>query len=322
MFDKESADKLRESLPSLDFHAEAENSELVQSYIDFYGLDFSSSSLAVRHVIGSYDCGSFKIVIQYFDVPLSEKKGTAFLLHGYFDHAGLYGHLIKHFLNNGIAVVIFDLPGHGLSSGPDASIESFRDYDRALLECLKLAEVQELSQPWILAGQSTGAATIIGSILEDDLAEKFEIAHYILLAPLVKPRHWGRSRFLFQISRWFVNSSKRSFARNSHDEEFLRFLQNSDAMQSRFLKRDWILAMIDYQKRFNAAKPRGLVLNIIQGSGDGTVAWEFNLPSLLDKFPNGQVHMVPGARHHLVNESPEFRNKVFALIDEILSEIE
>jgi alpha-beta hydrolase superfamily lysophospholipase len=34
------------------------------------------------------------------------------------------------------------------------------------------------------------------------------------------------------------------------------------------------------------------------------------------------VHMVPGARHHLVNESPEFRNKVFALIDEILSEIE
>ncbi len=319
MFEKSSADKIRESLLALDFNAKADNSELVRSYIDFYAMDFSSSSLPIRYVIGSFDSGPYKIVAQYFDVSPAAKRGTVFLLHGYFDHAGLYGNLIRHFLEQGFAVAIFDLPGHGLSSGKLASIESFRDYDRALLECLTIAETQQLSQPWILAGQSTGAAVIVDSILEDNLPEKFKIANYILLAPLVQPRYWGRSSILFQISRWFVSSTKRSFTQNSHDEEFLRFLENSDVLQARFVQTDWVHAMIDYLKRYKAAEPSDVALHIIQGSGDDTVDWESNLPSLLEKFPDGEVHMVPEARHHLVNESAEFRRKVFTLIDEILS---
>jgi alpha-beta hydrolase superfamily lysophospholipase len=322
MFNKSSAALIRDSLPELDFRSGAEPAAAIQSYIDFYGLDFSSSRLDIHHSLGTFQSASFTLVAQYFDVPLSSKRGTAFLLHGYFDHAGIYGNLIRHFLEQGIAVVVFDLPGHGLSSGAPASINSFREYSKALCDCLSLAEKQELSHPWILAGQSTGAAIIIDSLLEDNLHKRFKISHHILLAPLLKPRHWRRSSFFFQISRWFISASERNFTDNSHDQEFLRFLRENDVLQPRLLPRDWVLAMMDYMKRFRRARTSDAKLKIIQGSGDGTVAWETNLPELVEKFPASEIHMITDARHHLVNESAELRACVFGLIDEIISDID
>ena len=45
-----------------------------------------------------------------------EEKENVFLIsHGYYDHAGLYGHLIEHLLSRGWNVAIFDQIGHGLS---------------------------------------------------------------------------------------------------------------------------------------------------------------------------------------------------------------
>ena len=294
------------------------------AYKQHYGLNFSKLDMdlkSARSTIGTFSSGPYELVCQHFLPSLQPPRKTAFLLHGYFDHAGLYRHLIEHLLKRDIAVIIFDLPGHGLSSGTTASISSFHEYSSAFVECLTLAKQQQVASPWIAIGQSTGSAIIMDALLEKrleaEVAKGFSLQDFILLGPLLRPRQWLRSMILFSLSRLFVASTPRKFSKNSHDAEFLEFLKSKDELQSRILPRDWVLAMMDYINRFEASPRHEQSLQIIQGRGDGTVEWEKNIPKILEKFPGSKVHWVDEAGHHLVNESVPYREQVFALIDQI-----
>ena len=319
MFSKEDASRLRESLGPMDFLAPVSPGKLIQTYRDFYGLNFGSSRLTIVHHMGYLESADFKVVCQYFQVPLAEQRGTVFLVHGYFDHIGLYSHLIGYCLQSGFSVVAFDLPGHGLSSGVEASIVSFQQYCAVLLECAQTAQRQQVHSPWLLVGQSTGGAVIMDALLSNKLAERFSFDAYVLLAPLLRPRDWLKSKALFMMTRWFVQSTRRTFSRNSHDPEFLKFLQQSDSLQSRVLQRDWVLAMIDFQKRFARSPPSQQAVQIIQGSGDGTVDFDYNLPRILAKFSGSKSYMVSDAGHHLVNEAQPYRDRIFSLLTEIFN---
>ena len=318
MFTRTDAAQLRDSLAAIEFSGAGSSSPLLQKYRDYYSLSFSSPERAVSHIVGTLFSNGFTIVCQYFFVPSALQKGTAFLLHGYFDHTGIYGHLIQHCLRQGYAVVIFDLPGHGVSSGPAASIDSFRRYSAAFMQCLAVAEEQGVNRPWISIGQSTGAAVIMDSILDRALTDRFSIEKFVLLGPLLRPHNWMAGRLLFNLSRRFLHSTPRTFTDHSHDREFIDFIRGNDALQSQRLPRDWVLAMIDYHKRFAGAGSVEQPLHVIQGSGDDTVDWQYNLPQIMAKFTGSQTYMVTDARHHLVNESPEYRERIFTIIDKVI----
>lgn len=330
MFSKADANQLRNSIRGIKllsgsaepaFEIGTDAASYYRAYKEYYGLNFAeldSDLSGVRSSIGTFSSGPYELVCQHFVPAASPPRKTAFLLHGYFDHAGLYRHLIRHLLHQDIAVIIFDLPGHGLSSGAAASIGSFREYSAAFVACLQLAVVQRLPSPWIVIGQSTGGAVIMDALLEQKLQERFSFQHSILLGPLIRPRHWSRSKILFSLTKYFVASTPRKFSRNSHDTDFLKFLESEDELQSRILPRDWVHAMIEYINRFEKAPSQKKALQIIQGKGDGTVDWEQNVPAILKKFPGSQVHWIEEAGHHLVNESTPYRNRLFAILDSIL----
>lgn len=318
MFSQIDAERLRERLPALDFSGAANADSLLARYRSHYGLDVESGGLEASHQAGIIESSRYRLVCHYFSP--AAPRGNVFLLHGYFDHSGLYGHLIRHCLGLGYAVVIFDLPGHGLSSGEQASIDSFSRYCEALLDCLRLAQVKNLARPWHVIGQSTGGAILIDSLLHHDLQRHGQFERLILLAPLLRPCNWIRSLFLFRISHWLRRATRRTFTNNSHDRAFRDFLREHDALQCLQLPRDWVLALMDYLRRFRLARPCDTPLHIIQGTDDGTVDWVYNLARLEEKFPQTHIHMVEGARHHLVNESPAYRDDVFNLITDILME--
>jgi alpha-beta hydrolase superfamily lysophospholipase len=333
MFSKAKANQLRGNLECMKFLQSGGESSFelgaaaaqgYAAYKQYYGLNFSELNLelkSARSTSGTFSSGGYELVCQHFLPSTQTPRKTAFLLHGYFDHTGLYRHLIEHLLKRDIAVVIFDLPGHGLSSGATASISSFHEYSAALVECLVLAKQQQLATPWIAIGQSTGSAIIMDALLEKKLetgdAKQFLLQDFILLGPLLRPRQWLRSKILFSLSRLFAAATPRKFSKNSHDAEFLEFIKNKDELQSRTLPRDWVLAMMDYINRFEASPCHEQSLQLIQGRGDGTVEWEKNIPKILEKFPGSKVHWVDEARHHLVNEAAPYREQVFALIDQI-----
>ena len=317
MFSRQEAERLREQLTPLDLKEAAPESELLVRYRHHYGIDSESLGLHFVHHIGVIPSNEFSIVCQYFRLPKAG-TGTVFILHGYYDHVGLFSHLIQYCLGHGLSVVIFDLPGHGLSSGKSASIGSFQEYCEAFADCLGAAKSAALPRPWFAVGQSTGSAVVMDSFQHHKLQSFANFEQTILLCPLLYPVGWSLSRFMFYLTRWFLPEIKRSFARNSHDEDFLAFLRESDELQSMTLPTAWVAAMVEYQKRFLQADSHSAALQIIQGTDDKTVDWKKNLPLIARKFPASQTHFIEGARHHMVNESSAYREKIFAKLGELI----
>ncbi len=316
MFSRSDASELRASAPPLDCSAPAPDSGPLRAYLDHYGLRFAPAGGSARHSFGIFAGGGEQLAAQFFAPPAP--RGTVFLLHGYLDHAGICRHPLGWCLDQGRAAFIFDLPGHGLSGGAAGGVDNFARYCDALARALALADRQQLARPWFAIGQSTGAAILLDSILHHRLLESRALDGVALLAPLLRILRHRRSRFAFLLGGWLVDGAPRRFSASSHDRRFLEFLRREDQLQSSRIPRSWIGAMFDYGKRFAAAAPSPAPLIVIQGTADDTVDWKFNLPAIREKFPAAKEVLIAGARHRLMNESPEYRAPVFeALADSL-----
>ena len=127
-----------------------------EEYLDYYSARFpQQQAKGMRYHFGQKGLAGCTIALHYLELP--NPKGSVVLLHGYMDHVGLYNHLIHSLLDAGYSVLAFDLPGHGLSSGEQAGIDDFSDYQKVLQE-LMLHAKKQLPKPWYLVGQSTGGA--------------------------------------------------------------------------------------------------------------------------------------------------------------------
>ncbi|MDN3522968.1 alpha/beta hydrolase [Halomonas ramblicola] len=288
----------------------------LERYLGHYGL----APLLAGHVglhLGYVAAGEFRLWTQVWSPPVP--LGTAFVVHGYFDHLGLYRHLLERLLERGWRVVLWDLPGHGLSSGPRASIGDFDDYGGCLHELQRYLEAEELApRPWLGVGQSTGAAILATDALAHADGERW--AGLALLAPLVRPWGWSQSSWLHLLVGPFLRSIPRKFRANSTDADFAAFLRDQDPLQADRVAIDWISAMRRWMPRLLALPPNPVPTLILQGEQDLTVDWEWNLQVLAKKFPNAEIHRHPEARHHLVNEAEPIRRALFATLDRFIDE--
>jgi alpha-beta hydrolase superfamily lysophospholipase len=278
-----------------------------QAYRRFYGFEGLPTE---GSLLGYFQVGAYRIAAQVWWPR--EPRGTLLLLHGYYDHSGLFRHVIEWALGMGFAVLAVDLPGHGLSSGARASIDDFAEYQLVLQ-----AAALDLPQPWHLCGQSTGGAILIDYLLTGKPAP--EVGEAILLAPLVRPRAWAWSQLSYRLLKPFVREIPRRFSDNSSDPEFIDFVLNRDPLQARSLPTAWVGALSQWVPRIEGA-PRSLRSPlIVQGEADMTVDWPHNLDILQDKFAAPEILRLAEARHHLANESPALRQRYFDFLRERLA---
>ena len=284
---------------------------LAEEYFKFYGLDFADQP-GLKHHFGSFKADLYELVLHVFEPE--NPRGTVFLLHGYYDHVGMYRHLIRYFLQRGYVVVAYDHPGHGLSTGERASIDSFAQYQTAFTACIELLD-NNTPAPHYLAAQSMGGAIAMTHLLShpNTLFRKT-----VLFAPLVHPAGWKLGRWMHAVGRYVIQQQKRVFVTNSHDEEFLRFLREDDVLQSDRLPMLWVTALKEWIIQFHELPVSSQVFLIIQGTDDNTVDWHYNLGVVAQKFPNSRVRYIPEARHQLVNESEPLRNEMFGEIDRFI----
>ncbi len=291
--------------------------QAMHDYLRHYGLETLLNDTSEVHA-GFVDTGRFALWCQVWSPPVP--TGTAFVIHGYFDHLGLYRHLLSCLLAKGWRVVLWDLPGHGLSSGPRAEIEDFDDYQHCLAHLQATLHDQGMApKPWLGVGQSTGAA-----ILATDALTRREVAGWagiVLLAPLVRPWRWSQSSWLHLIASPFLKELPRKYRPNSTDEQFTTFLRDQDPLQPERLSVMWITAMRRWMPRLLALQPNPLPTLILQGEQDLTVDWEWNLAVLEEKFPNAEIHRHPEARHHLVNEAEPIRRELFEALDNFVENV-
>ncbi len=291
--------------------------DAVHDYFRHYGLEALLNDTSEVHA-GFVDTGRFALWCQVWSPP--KPTGTAFVIHGYFDHLGLYRHLLSCLLAKGWRVVLWDLPGHGLSSGPRAEIEDFDDYQHCLVHLQEALQTLGMApEPWLGVGQSTGAA-----ILATDALTRRDTAGWagiVLLAPLVRPWRWSQASWLHLIASPFVKELPRKYRPNSTDEAFTAFLRDQDPLQPERLSVAWITAMRRWMPRLLALEPNPLPTLILQGEQDLTVDWEWNLAILAEKFPNAEIHRHPEARHHLVNEAEPIRQVLFEALDRFIENV-
>lgn len=285
-----------------------------QAYQRYYGLDLPARKVEPLRWLGRFEAAGFELVGQVWLPP--KPVATLVLVHGFYDHMGLYRHVIDWALDQHYAVIACDLPGHGLSSGERASIDDFATYQQVLQALFEQARTLELPQPWHLCGQSTGGAIVIDHLLNAGRHSPAQ-GHVILLAPLVRPRSWRWSKFSYRLLRPFVKGIERRFSENTNDPTFLPFLQ-ADPLQPRRLPTAWVGALVAWVKRIEAAPASGRRPLIIQGQSDMTVDWSHNLQVLQEKFANPEILLIPEARHHLANELPAIRQRFFDFIDQRL----
>lgn len=283
-----------------------------ERYLRFYDIHYSEGLADLEHSLGTVATDTHTILVHHWRP--AEATGTAVVLHGYYDHVGLYGHLIRHLLDRRLGVLSFDLPGHGLSSGGAATIETFDHYVSAFDACLEVMG-PHLDEPWYLFGQSTGGAVAMEWLLgrgHTRVTSPFQ--RVVLLAPLVRPAAWQALRFYYYLVRGFIRERPRTFTPNAENPEFIAFLRDQDVLQARTLPVQWVTAMINWMKRFEGHPASDIAPLVIQGQSDRTVDWEYNMKVIEGLF-DPRVFYIPEARHHLVNESEAIRAQIFAAID-------
>ncbi len=263
---------------------------------------------------GYFECRGERIAAHCF-TPAGPPAGSVFLLHGYYDHVGLYQHPIRWCLEHGFTVLAWDLPGHGLSTGPRATIRSFDRY-RETVEAV-LQRAAGLPAPWHCIGQSTGAAVFMEYLFQHRCTRaNSPFQQVVLFAPLVRPAGWGPGEIAYRLVHRWIDGLPRKFKENSDDAEFLDFLAHRDPLQARRLPVQWLGAMREWMHAFLHYPATDISPLIIQGMQDQTVDWRFNLSVLREKFDHPEEVYLPDARHHLANESAANRALLFARLNE------
>ncbi len=279
------------------------------SYLAFYGLELSTDFPGCTHSLGFIPSGDHRLALQTWQLPGATE--TLQLVHGYFDHVGLYGHLVRFGLSLGYNVVAFDLPAHGLSGGPRDEIRDFAEYRQALLDVLEVTAF--LEGPRHVIAQSTGGAAVMDYLQHEQNA----FDKIVLLAPLIWPHGWHRVNLTYLALHRFVDEVPRRFAENSQDPDFLEFLQR-DPLQSRVIPVCWVGALRRWIGAFLARPPCPEALLVLQGDSDGTVDWRRNLKQMTRSFPAARIETLPTARHHLVNEHSDIREDFLGRIRDYL----
>lgn len=310
-------ERLCQQMRPFSFAGRAELSEIERQYCAYYRIDKESRITGVTHRLGYFEALGYRLALHVYSPP--RPRGTVFVFHGYFDHVGLYGHLIDYLLRQSFAVVAYDLPGHGLSTGDPVSIKSFSEYKACLEGCLTVCR-GNMPGPWFAVGQSTGAAVLIETLFENRYTlENSPFRHWVLLAPLVRPKGWRQVVLLHAVMGGFVRTWRRGFKTNSHDSDFIRFLKDKDPLQSRFVAVDWVSALRRWVAAIERKEPLDMPVTIIQGQEDTTVDWQHNVAKLQSLLPNSTVTFLREGRHQLVNEKPSLRDQVFDRIGNALN---
>jgi len=294
---------VRADLEPLDLEQPTAASEAATAYFKAYGLDVPD----VTHRFGTFDAGGYRLAAHVF-VP-EQARGTVIGVHGYYDHAGVWKHVIRRLVADGYAVAFYDQPGHGLSSGARASIGSFDEYLAVLQSFMAICR-EHLEGPYHVVAHSTGASVVMDYLLN---VERPAVDRVVLISPLIRSVAWGISGFGQKLMGKRVDSVPRKFRKNSSDEAFLAFVK-ADPLHARRVPTTWVSAHRDWVDKIVKDSPTAKPVKIIQGTKDTTVSWKFNVRVIRDKFPNAEISLVEEGGHQLINEVEPLRKQALDLM--------
>ena len=286
--------------------AKGTHSHSTIGYFKYYSLDLADEN--TEHFFGTFQSDGFTLACHIFKPK--EYKATVVILHGYLGHSGSLSKLIKYLLESGFAIAVYDLPGHGLSSGEPTAIDDFSRYSNPLSDFMRVVK-PHLHGPYHLICHSIGAAIVMDYLFtgREDCFDKV-----ILVAPLVRSDLWFLSKLGYKIYQPFAKSVFRLFRNVSSDKDFLRFVRYKDPLQAKKISLKWIGALFKWNDSIANAKNINRPIGVIQGTNDNIVSWRYNLRFIQSKFARAGIKLIEKGRHELFNESAKIRETVLSQV--------
>ena len=96
-------------------------------------------------------------------------KAVLLLVHGFGEHAGRYNNMAEYFLSRDIAVISYDLRGHGLSDGKRGLLLSWEEFRGDLQAVDNEVVLRYPAIPLFLFGHSLGGTMILDYILSSSI---------------------------------------------------------------------------------------------------------------------------------------------------------
>jgi alpha-beta hydrolase superfamily lysophospholipase len=192
-------------------------------------------------------------------LPEHSIKAVVAFVHGHGDHCRRYDDWFAGFLDEGIAIVSFDLRGHGRSSGTRGVMIKFSDFcsDTDLLIRQTKARFPEI--PVILYGHSLGATIVLNYLQTGNNLPELAIASSPWLQ-LIKSPGKIKSTLIRFVSKVFPNVTMKTGLRSSDFSELEDFSENREKdvlvhnlISSRFFceVQDQAQKIMDYPGKIN-----------------------------------------------------------------------
>jgi alpha-beta hydrolase superfamily lysophospholipase len=154
----------------------------------------------MSHSQGTFEAFDGTTLFYQSWVPDDEPKAVLAIVHGFGEHSGRYGNVVKVLVPRGIAVYGFDLRGHGRSHGQRSYIRDWSEYRRDLRSFLDLVRSQQPGRPLFLMGHSLGGPIVLEYVLRDPEGLRGVIASGpTLTRPGIHPLLIALSRILSRV---------------------------------------------------------------------------------------------------------------------------
>jgi len=260
-------------------------------------------------------------------------KGTVFVFPGRSEYVEKYGRTAVELKARGFGTISIDWRGHGLADRLDplvtlGHVDRFSDYQKDLRAVLAMAAMVNCPKPFYLIAHSMGGCIGLRSLL-DGLAVNAVVFSAplwgVIMPPVQRSFAWAlswathRTRF----SRLPTPTTKQEsyvlsepFEGNdlTTNPEFYAYMQRHLREHPEMIlggpSLNWLYETLRETRALRAITPPPVPTLTFLGSNERVVD-PHAVHQVMDKWPNGALRMVAGARHEVMMETPDIQTDFF-----------
>ncbi|HVV81914.1 MAG TPA: lysophospholipase [Kofleriaceae bacterium] len=247
--------------------------------------------------------------------PAAAPRAVAVVVHGYAEHIGRYREVAHVLVNAGLAVVGFDLRGHGRSSGRRGVIRSFTDYLDDLDAALAVARELHPGLPVVLVAHSNGGLITLRALTDE--RRRPAVAGAVISSPFLalklavpKARIWVARA----ASRLFPGFTQKNGLRveDITSDKAMQQARLADTLCHEVASARWFTESMDAQAHVRARATSIDVPTLWLIGGADPIADPAVSNALARTVPKAEVHLLEGFLHEVFNEVD--RARPFALM--------
>ena len=266
-------------------------------------------------------------------------EGTVLFFPGRTGYVERYGLLAEKLEKQGLASVVIDWRGHGLSDRLTGDpkvchVKTFIDYQRDVDAMAQSAKQLGLPKPWHLVGSSMGACIGLRAAIEGlQVASCGFVAPMwgVNLAPIQRAAAWPLSWAAQTLGKGHTYAPgqdaqsyvvKTPFAENTmtHDEEMYQHFKNQlethPSLQLGGPSMGWLFECLKECRALSTFPSPNIPSATFCGSQDKDVDAKVIKQRMIN-WPNGQFEIIPDAKHDILSERTEVRDHVIGKFVEL-----